>query len=191
MRVSFDGEQCPLGSPWRTELRDRPSPRGDAASPGRVMHGRRRPASCAHRGAGLRAEEGTAGLRVPAGACDSRSVRAALLVIGLLAVLAVAGCGESKTDKAQKQVCSARADISPQVDELKSLTLTTATVSGVRDSVDVIQASLKRIASAQGTLSDNRRAEVKAATDKFVASMTSIAKGLTSDVSLSEARTRL
>jgi membrane-bound lytic murein transglycosylase B len=114
-----------------------------------------------------------------------------LLIALLLAATAVAACGESASDKAQKQVCDARADISKQVDELKALTVTTATVSGVRENVSAIQADLKKIAGARDTLRDDRRAEVKAATDQFVSSVTSVAKGLTSDVSLSEARSRL
>jgi len=120
-------------------------------------------------------------------------VRFPLLIAGLLlAALAVSACGgESKADKASKQVCDARADISKQVDELKGLTLSTATVSGVQENVSAIQADLKKIANAQGTLSDDRRKDVKAATDAFVSSVSSIAKGLTSSLSLSEARTRL
>ena len=119
-------------------------------------------------------------------------MRAPLLLVGLLlAALSLSACGESEAEKAQKQVCDARADISKQVDELKGLTVTTATVSGLRQNVGAIQDDLKKIAGAQDTLSEDRRAEVKAATDAFVSSVTSIAKGLTSDVSLSEARSRL
>lgn len=119
-------------------------------------------------------------------------MRAPLLLVGLLLVaLALSACGESKSEKAQKQVCDARANISKQVDELKGLTVTTATVSGVRENVSTIRNDLKKITSAQGDLSDDRRAEVKAATDEFVSSVTSIAQGLRSDLSLSEARSRL
>jgi hypothetical protein len=119
-------------------------------------------------------------------------VRAPLLLVGLLLVaLALSACGESKSEKAQKQVCDARANISKQVDELKGLTVTTATVSGVRENVSTIRNDLKKITSAQGDLNDDRRAEVKAATDEFVSSVTSIAQGLRSDLSLSEARSRL
>jgi len=118
-------------------------------------------------------------------------VRAPLVLVGLfLLALALSGCGESKSEKAQKQVCDARADISKQVDELKGLTPTTATVSGLRESVSAIRDDLKTIAGAQDTLSDDRRKNVKAATDGFVTSLTSIAQGLTTDVSLSEARSR-
>jgi Tfp pilus assembly protein PilP len=119
-------------------------------------------------------------------------VRTALLLIGLLLVVtAVAACGESKTEKAQKQVCDARAEISKQVDELKGLTVTTATVSGVKDNLSTIRDNLKKITSAQDTLSTDRRAQVKQATDTFVSSTTSVLKGLTSDVSLSEVKPRL
>lgn len=120
-------------------------------------------------------------------------MRASFLIIGLvLAAFAVAACGgESEAAKAQQQVCDARADISKQVDQLKGLTVTTATVSGVRESVSTIQDSLKTITSAQDTLSGDRRAEVKAATDQFVSSVKSIAQGLTSNLSLADARSRL
>jgi hypothetical protein len=131
-------------------------------------------------------------LRARRGACDSRPVRSSLLLIGLLlAALAVAGCGESKAEKAQKQVCDARTEISKQVDELKGLTLTTATVSGVRGNLSTIRENLRTIASAQDTLGADRRAQVKSATEAFGSSVTSIAKGLGSDVSLSEVKPRL
>ena len=55
-----------------------------------------------------------------------------IAVLLLVAGLAVAACGgESKSDKASSKVCDARADIKKQVDELRGLTITTATVDGV------------------------------------------------------------
>jgi hypothetical protein len=120
-------------------------------------------------------------------------VRAPLLLLGLLiAALTVAACGgESKSEKAQQQVCDARADIAKQVDELKGLTLSTATVSGVQENLSTIREGLEQIRSAQKSLNKDRRAEVKAATDEFVSTVTSVVKGLRSDVSLSEARSRI
>jgi hypothetical protein len=119
-------------------------------------------------------------------------VRTALLLIALLLVVpAVAACGESKSEKAQKQVCDARAEISKQVDELKGLTVATATVSGVKENLSTIRENLKKMTSAQDTLSEDRRAQVKSATQTFVSTTTSIAKGLRSDVSLSEVKPRL
>jgi hypothetical protein len=120
-------------------------------------------------------------------------VRAPLLLLGLLiAALTVDACGgESKSEKAQQQVCDARADIAKQVDELKGLTLSTATVSGVQENLSTIREGLEQIRSAQKSLNKDRRAEVKAATDEFVSTVTSVVKGLRSDVSLSEARSRI
>jgi len=118
-------------------------------------------------------------------------VRVLLALVTALVVLALTGCGESESEKAQKQVCDARAGISKEVDELSGLTLATASVDGVRESIDAIQGDLKQIADAQSTLNDDRRAEVKAATDQFRSSVTQIAKGLMGDLSLSDAATRL
>ena len=55
----------------------------------------------------------------------------ASLLLVLLASLALGACGESKDDKAQKTVCSARSDIAKQVDQLKGLTVSTVTAEGV------------------------------------------------------------
>ena len=47
----------------------------------------------------------------------------ALLVAGLLLIAGAAvGCGESDEEKAQTQVCDARADLKKQVDDLAGLT---------------------------------------------------------------------
>jgi len=109
----------------------------------------------------------------------------------LVALLGVAACGESDQERAQKKVCSARADISEQVDQLKALTPATATVDGVRQSVNAIQDDLKDISSAQGTLSDDRRAQVKSATAAFTAQLQSIVQQALRSLSLSDASTQL
>src|SRR3954447_23264627 len=127
-------------------------------------------------------------------ACPMATVstrRGAPLVLLLVAALGVAACGESKQDKAQKKVCSARADISKQVNELKSLTPATATIDGVRQNVNAIQDDLKSITSAQGTLNDQRKSEVKAATDQFTAKLQTIVQQALKSLSLSDARTQL
>jgi hypothetical protein len=118
-------------------------------------------------------------------------MRSLLSVMAVLAALGIAGCGgESKEEKAQK-VCDARADISKQVDELKGLSIATATPDGIRENVRTIQDDLRQMVDAQKTLSDDRRKQVSAATDQFRSSVTEIAQGLRSDVSLGEAATRL
>jgi hypothetical protein len=120
-----------------------------------------------------------------------RELRSPIALLLAIAALVVAGCGESEQQKAQKKVCSARADISKQVDELKGMTLATASVDGVRENVDAIQKDLQDIANAQGTLSDDRKAAVKTATDQFKTQVTEIANGVKGSLSLSEAKTQL
>jgi hypothetical protein len=117
--------------------------------------------------------------------------RVFLAVLLAASVLGVAACGESKQEKAQKQVCDARADINKQVNELKSLTPTTATVDGVRQNVNAIQDDLKDIASAQGTLNGERKAQVKAATDQFTSQLQSIVQQAVKSLSLADAKTQL
>ena len=132
-------------------------------------------------------------------------MRSALLAIAAVTIaLALGACGDSSDETpastgtstgdaaaAQTTVCNARDDIAKQVDELKGLTLSTATVSGVQENLSTIREGLEQIRSAQKSLNKDRRAEVKAATDEFVSTVTSVVKGLRSDVSLSEARSRI
>jgi len=122
---------------------------------------------------------------------DFRSRRRAALALLLSAALGLAACGESDQEKAQKQVCDARANISKQVDEIKSLTPATATVDGVRQNVNSIQDSLKDIVNAEKTLSDDRRQQVKAATDQFTQQLSSIVQQAVRSLSLSDASAQL
>ena len=121
----------------------------------------------------------------------SRSGRRAALALMLSAALGLAACGESDQEKAQQQVCDARADISKQVDEIKALTPATATVDGVRQNVNAIQDDLKDIVNAQDTLSDDRRQQVKAATDQFTQQLSSIVQQALRSLSLSDAQAQL
>jgi Tfp pilus assembly protein PilP len=113
------------------------------------------------------------------------------LVLGLVAALALAGCGESAQDKAKKQVCSARDDIQKQVNELKSLTPATATTSGIKDNLTAIQDDLKKIANAQGDLNAERKKQVQQANDKFVSEFKSIAQNLGTNLSAGDAKAKL
>ena len=66
-----------------------------------------------------------------------------LLLIALVPASVLAG-GESEEEKATAQVCSARDNIAKQVDELKGLTLTTATTSQVRENLQAIRGTFRR-----------------------------------------------
>lgn len=113
----------------------------------------------------------------------------------IIPVLAAAGialsaCGQSAEDKAKAQVCNARADIQKQVNELRGLSLTTATVDGVKSNLNAIKADLGKIKDAQGQLSDARRKEVQAANAAFADQVTTIAGNVGKSTSVSEALTQ-
>jgi uncharacterized phage infection (PIP) family protein YhgE len=110
----------------------------------------------------------------------------------LALALALAACGgKSDQEKAQNTVCDARADIATQVNELKALTPATASVNGVRANINAIQDDLRKIVDARGTLTDDRRAQVKAATDQFTARVTQLVQEATKSLTLEDAATRL
>ncbi len=117
-------------------------------------------------------------------------MRRLALVVAAGLVLAACG-GESDQEKAQKTVCDARADIGKQVNELKALTPATASVNGVRANINAIQDDLRKIVDAQSTLSDDRRAQVKAATDQFTARVAQLVQEATRSLTLEDAATRL
>jgi hypothetical protein len=85
-----------------------------------------------------------------------------------MAVAALAACGESKSDTAMNDICSARADISKQVDQLEGLTLTSGTTNQVTDSLKAIRGDLAKIGDARKDLSAERRKDVQSANAEFV-----------------------
>jgi hypothetical protein len=116
------------------------------------------------------------------------------IVFALIAVLAALGlgaCGESTQDKAKSTVCDARADISKQVDQLKGLTLSTATIDGVQSSLKAINSDLSKIRDAQGDLSGDRRQQVQDASKTFASQLQSIVGSVGKSTSLSEAKAEL
>lgn len=118
--------------------------------------------------------------------------RLALLVAGLLLIAATAvGCGESDAEKAQTQVCDARADIKKQVDALAALTPATATADGVKANLDAIEKDLSQMKDAQGDLNEDRKQQVESATQEFSSEVDAVASGLRSDLSLSGAQSKL
>ncbi len=104
------------------------------------------------------------------------------------ACLALAGCGESAQDKAKAQVCNARADISKQISSLSSLTLSNASVSSAKSSFEAIGNDLKKIKEAQPKLDSTRKAQVESATHTFEDQVRTIASGLASNLSPTNAQ---
>jgi hypothetical protein len=114
------------------------------------------------------------------------------LVLVLLASLGLAACGgKSKEEKAMSSVCDARADISKQIDHLKSLTISTASISDAQNSLNAIGDDLTKIKNAQGDLSGSRKQQVQDASAKFKSQVTDITSSVTSNLSLSNAATQL
>jgi Tfp pilus assembly protein PilP len=130
----------------------------------------------------------------PVRAQDRRHIAllARLLVLAAVALgaLALAGCGESKQEKAEKQVCSARNEISKQITKLESLTLTTASVDQAKTAFESIKKNLEKIKDAQPNLSAARKEQVQKAAQTFESQVGSIASGLTSNLSLTNAQTQ-
>jgi Zn-dependent oligopeptidase len=119
-------------------------------------------------------------------------LRLVLLIASLLLIAATAvGCGESDADKAQTQVCDARADLNKQVEKLASLTPTTATVDGVSGALDAIKNDLETIADAQGDLNGERKQEFESANEKFTSQLEAVMNDLGSNLSLSGAKQQL
>jgi hypothetical protein len=115
----------------------------------------------------------------------------AFVLLAVAIAVALGACGESKQDKAKKTVCSARADIGKQVDQLKGLTISTATADDVQQSIRAINGDLSKIKDAQGDLSDERRQQVQAANKTFTSQVQSILSSLGKSTSLSDASSRL
>jgi hypothetical protein len=114
---------------------------------------------------------------------------ASFIAIALMAL--VAGCGESKSDKAMADVCAARDDISKQVDQLKGMTISTATSNQVKDSLQAIRDDLSKIGKARADVSDDRRQQIDAANTKFTSSVRATLLDLGKTVSLEDASTQL
>lgn len=118
-------------------------------------------------------------------------MRATVLVAGLLMAALAGACGSSEEDDAQAAVCSARDSISKEVEQLQSLTLTTATTSQVSESLQAISDDLTTIQKSREKLSDDRREEVDAANEEFAAQMTELAGTIGRTVSAEGAATEV
>jgi hypothetical protein len=117
--------------------------------------------------------------------------RRVLALSALVAVIALAACGQSDEDKAKESVCNARDDIQAQVKKLSNLTLTTATADQVRSSLQAIGNDLTKINDARDQLDDRRRQQVEQATAKFTSQVRSVAADLGKSLSVEGAAQQL
>jgi hypothetical protein len=108
-----------------------------------------------------------------------------------LAVVVSACGGDSAEDRAQKKVCSARADIKQQVDELKSATISTASLDGVQSNLQAIGKSLSQISGAQKDLKGDRKQDVQEATQTFKTEVANVGRQLATSLSASDAEQQI
>jgi membrane-bound lytic murein transglycosylase B len=118
-----------------------------------------------------------------------------ILVLAAAGALALGGCGggsssSSKQDDAKAQVCDARADISKQVDTLKGLTVSAATLDQIQTSLKAIDSDLKTIAGAAGDLKGDDKSQLQQANKEFVTQINNIASSLVKSTSLSQAQSQ-
>jgi hypothetical protein len=121
----------------------------------------------------------------------STMLRRSSTALALVIALGLVACGESKEEKAKAQVCSARSDISKQVTALSSLTLSTEVVSEAKAHIEAIGSDLGKIKSAQPDLEPARREQVEKATHQFEAEVKAATDELTSNLSLTNAKSKL
>lgn len=97
---------------------------------------------------------------------------ATALVVG---AVALAGCGESKEEKAKAEVCAARKSINEQVTKLQGLTLSSSSVDEAKSGLEKIGDEVRKIKDAQGDLAPARKEQVEAATVKFSEELKNVA----------------
>lgn len=131
----------------------------------------------------------------------------ALVVAVAVVALAVGACGGSSSNnnasttttpsgqtqqqQARTQVCDARNSIAHEVDTLKGVKVSTATLGQIRTSLTTIRDDLQKIANAQPHLNSQRKAQVQQANQRFRSQVTSIASSVASGTSLSQAKSQL
>jgi outer membrane lipopolysaccharide assembly protein LptE/RlpB len=117
--------------------------------------------------------------------------RLAPAVLASLALVA-AGCGgDSAEEKAQSQVCEARANIQKSINALKGLTVSTATTDEIRRQVEAIRKDLGTIRNAQGDLNADRREQLQSANAQFTDTIRTTAQTVLRSTSAQEASTEL
>ena len=95
-------------------------------------------------------------------------------------------CGESEEEKAQNEVCDARADIERRVDDLAGLSLTTVSIEQVTNNLEAIRDDLETIAAEQGDLEPERRQEVEQAGQRFRSQLETTARDVVSGATSGE-----
>jgi len=109
-------------------------------------------------------------------------IRAAAVAVAVLALFAASGCGGSKSssDKAKDQACSAVSDIKTQVNDLKSLTVSTDSVDQAQKDLQAIQDDLKTIQQQAPNVKGDLQTQLKDANQAFEQSVSTTLQSLQS-----------
>jgi len=99
-----------------------------------------------------------------------------------LSVTGLTACGESAEEKASKQVCSARNNISEEITKLQGLTISTNTLNEAKAGFETISNDLKKIKEAQPNLAPARKEQIETATKTFQSQLSTMAAGLASSL---------
>jgi hypothetical protein len=110
---------------------------------------------------------------------EVRAKHAAIATL-LIATLGVTACGESSEQKATKQVCSARKEITAQVNKLQTLPRSSSFPTEAKASFEAMRASVKKMEEAAPNLPAARKEEINAANKAFQTSVTTITKAAAS-----------
>ena len=95
-------------------------------------------------------------------------MRTRVCAIALVALsAAVGGCGESKDERAQQEICDARADITEQIGNLQNLSFGKTGLREAQSDLDAIKGDLETIKKFQGDLEGDRKSQVQTATQAF------------------------
>ena len=88
-------------------------------------------------------------------------------------------------------MCSARADVKKQVDELKSTTITSASIDGVQANLQAISKSLQAMVKAQKDLEGDRKQEVQTATQTFTTEVANVGRQVLTSLSAGNAEQQI
>jgi ABC-type glycerol-3-phosphate transport system substrate-binding protein len=105
---------------------------------------------------------------------------AAIVALTFISALGLVACGESSSEKATKQVCSATSEISKQLKKLETLPINSSFPTEAMKSAEAIDKSIKKIEEAAPNLPTAQREEVDAANKAFEAEIATTTKSVAS-----------
>jgi hypothetical protein len=125
----------------------------------------------------------------------ARRSRTACAAIGVVLVFGLAACGESKEEKAEKSICSARSEINSKINSLQTLTPSSSAINEAKEDVSAIGNNVTKIVEASKELSPEAKAnvqrEVSAFQKQLAESVANIVKGGSASAAAEQLRTSL